>query len=199
MTKLVDIPMHVFPRDVQTELSVLSKTLYNAIGVSKPRPMNPILSIMERTDAENLHKFMQTACVSHSMHSIVIANSMCRIHANARLDYMRASLQLAIWKSSIHFEMILANKAVYFNIKSDFTRVNSIFRLVAGLIIMMWKNSLVNKKEVTELKLVISSSVPLLYIHKMRVDSTCREMTQFLQKHISQAYRKVDVHLLNCI
>lgn len=198
MTQLWDLPMHVFSKNVQSQLSLLSKSLYNAIGVSKPRPMNPLLSIMDKIDAENLHRFIQTACTSHSMHHIVITNSAYRIVAHARLDYMRASLQLASWKSCIHFEMILASRAVYFNVKSDFTRVQCTLRLVVGLVIMMWKNCLVNKNEVTDLKLVLCSTIPLLYIHKLHVDSIGNLMTKFLQKRLAREDRAVDVHLLNC-
>jgi hypothetical protein len=190
--------MHVFSRDVRDVFSELSKSLYNAITV-KQRLMNPLLTVLNKSEFSTLYEFSNHACKSHTMCNVMISNSVCRLNASARVDYFRASLNLASWKSYINFEMIVAQRTVYFNINSDFTRVQCTLRLVTGLVIMMWKNNLVKNKEIRILNLVICSSTPLLHIHKMHIHSICRLLTQFLRKRFSEEEREVVVQLLNCI
>ncbi len=190
--------MHVFTKDVQVVFSELSKTLYHAIFIN-PRPVNPLLSIIDDIQAKKLYSYLQAACKSSSMQTLEISNPVCRFVALGYSNYIRTSFQMASWKSRLNFEMIVCNSTVYFNINSDFTRVHCTMRLVAGLVIMMWKHNLVNRKEVTDIKLVIGSPVPLLYIHKLNIDSISKLLVHFLRKRLVAEDRNISLHLLNCI
>ena len=185
--------MHLFSNDIQASMSQLSKSF--RASCYRPKRMNPLLDILDYNDAQRLHAFLEGASGSQHMQQIAVSNiSICQIIVSARYDYVRASIHLASWKSCINFESIMVNNTVYCNISSDYMRIEPTLRLIGGLVAMICKNVKMYQ-DVSTIILVLGTSMPMLYIHKMRIAHASEILLQFLRRHRPN----VSFQLMNCL